>query len=473
MNKGNINLDEISLRGICTDLVRSLLFIILAAAAMWLGATGAGRLTYTPQYTSSATVVVSAKGENSAYSSLSMANEMAGVFSEVFQSDALRERVAQDAGEDIQGTITCQAIEETNLLVLNAVSSDPRQAYLYINSALKNYEDVAGYVFSNASLEIVQEPQVPEGPSNVSRLVSMRNMLALSGAAVMAVIVILAYLFRFTVKNTVSASRQLDGTIQGVIPFEKKNGIKKEQRAKQALLLSSPLVSMGFAEASRKAQARIEHHMKKRGLKVLQVASISENEGKSTVAANIALALAEKHKKVLFIDGDLHKPAQFKIFSKRQPGNFSLEDVLRKKADWRDAVIHDRKDQLYQIFQFHGIGDSSGILDMDRLTELMKEWREEMDYIVIDSSPAAVSTDSEVWMQLADTVLLVVRQDWSDVRMINDTVDLVWQSGTDFAGFILNAFKSEWAGARREYGYSHYTAERTYTAERNQYDGRK
>ena len=222
MNKGNINLDEISIRGICTDLARSLLFIILAAAAMWLGADGAGRLTYTPQYTSSATVVVSAKGENSAYSSLSMANEMAGVFSEVFQSDALRERVTRDAGEDIQGTITCQAIEETNLLVLNAVSSDPRQAYLYINSALKNYEDVAGYVFSNASLEIVQEPQVPEGPSNVSRLVSMRNMLALAGAAVMAVIVILAYLFRFTVKNTVSASRQLDGTIQGVIPFEKR-----------------------------------------------------------------------------------------------------------------------------------------------------------------------------------------------------------------------------------------------------------
>lgn len=283
----------------------------------------------------------------------------------------------------------------------------------------------------------------------------------------MAVIVILSYLFRFTVKNTICASRQLDGTIQGVIPFEKKNGIKKEQRAKQALLLSSPLVSMGFAEASRKAQARIEHHMKKRGLKVLQVASISENEGKSTVAANIALALAEKHKKVLLIDGDLHKPAQFKIFSKRQPGNFSLEDVLRKKADWRDAVIHDRKDQLYQIFQFHGIGNSSGILDMDRLTELMKEWREEMDYIVIDSSPAAVSTDSEVWMQLADTVLLVVRQDWSDVRVINDTVDLVWQSGTDFAGFILNAFKREWSGQQQGYGYSHYASEKPYTGERN------
>ena len=96
-----------------------------------------GNLTYTPQYTSSATVVVTARNEYSTYSSLSMANEMAGVFSEVFQSDALREKILEDTGETIQGTITCSAIEETNLLVLNASSPDPRQAYLLINSALK------------------------------------------------------------------------------------------------------------------------------------------------------------------------------------------------------------------------------------------------------------------------------------------------------------------------------------------------
>ena len=93
----------------------------------------------------------------------------------------------------------------------------------------------------------------------------------------------------------------------------------------------------------------------------------------------------------------------------------------------------------------------------------MNTWREEMDYIIIDSSPTAVSTDSEVWMQLADTVLLVIRQDWSDVRVINDTVDLVWQSDTDFAGFVLNAFRSEWTQPRQEYGYRSYAS---YTAER-------
>ena len=76
-----------------------------------------------------------------------MTNEMAGVFSEVFQSDALREKILEDTGEEIRGSISCASIEETNLLVLNAVSPDPRQAFLLMNSALKHYEDVSAMCF--------------------------------------------------------------------------------------------------------------------------------------------------------------------------------------------------------------------------------------------------------------------------------------------------------------------------------------
>ena len=73
---------------------------------------------------------------------------------------------------------------------------------------------------------------MPERPSNVSRLISMRNLLAAGGAALVILIVILFYLFRFTVKNAVSASRQLDGKIRGLIPFEKKTAGKGKERKK-------------------------------------------------------------------------------------------------------------------------------------------------------------------------------------------------------------------------------------------------
>lgn len=460
MKRELFNLDEISIRGLCLDLLRNFWMIILAAATVWLAVTGIHNFTYGPEYTSSATLVVSVKGESNIYSSLSTATQMAGVFSQVFQSDALRDRITEEVGEDIQGEITCSSISETNLLTLQTTCPDPRQAYLFINSALKNYEEVAEDVFANASLEIVQEPQVPSAPSNSSWLLVRRKLLTALGAVGMAAVLCLLYVFRFTVKNLVSASRQLDGSICGVIPFERKRFGRKKKARKQSLLLDSPAVSMNFAESSRKMETKVEYHMHRKHQQVLLVTSISENEGKSTVAANIALALGEKHKKVLLVDGDLRKPAQYKIFEEESKGRISLDKVMRGQASWKDTMVCGTRDKIWKLFQYHGVLNPEETLRGDVLQKLVREWKQEMDYIIIDCSPTAVSTDAEIWMEAADTVLLVVRQDWSDVRVINDVVDVVWQSGRDFAGFVLNAFHEEWMKGQREYGYRDYRRSR-------------
>ena len=180
MNRDLFRLDEISIRGLCMELLGNLWMILLAGLSMFFLATGWHNLTYQPQYTSSATLVVTLKGEENTYSSLSLASQMADVFSQVFASDALRQKISEDTGENIAGTITCAPVTETNLMTLSATCDSPREAYLYINSALRNYEAVAGDVFSNSSLQIVQDPQVPEGPSNTSWAMTYRWILTLA-----------------------------------------------------------------------------------------------------------------------------------------------------------------------------------------------------------------------------------------------------------------------------------------------------
>lgn len=473
MKRELFRMEEISLRGLCLDLLRNLWMILLSAAAVWLAVTGVHNLTYTPAYTASSTLVVTVQGQSSAYASLSVASSMADVFGQVFQSEALRTRIIQDVGEEIEGTITCTPISETNLLVLSATSPDPRQAYLFINSALQHYEEVAVDVFANASLQIVQEPEVPSAPSNTSWLMSHRTLLTAAGAAGMAAVICLFYMLRLTVKNAAGASRQLDGKIRGVIPYEKKEGAaglfsdrrkpvrkrKKQERkdpGKQALLLTSPLVSMDFAEAGRRTESRIESHMRKNGQKILLVTSVTENEGKSTVAANLALAMAEKHKKVLVLDGDLRKPAQHKVFEKKEEKEKSFDQVLSWKKNWRDALHYNEKDHIWQIFQYHSVSSPGNLIDQFAERNLAAEMRREFDYIIIDCPPTAISTDAENWLTAADTALIVVREDWADVRVINDTVDVIWQSGKDFAGFVLNAFHREWLRGAGEYGYRGY-----------------
>ena len=96
---------------------------------------------------------------------------MADSFSEVFGSYVLRSLIAEDLGRtDIEGEISCSIIEETNLIVLRVTSSDPRQAYLIIRSALENYDTVSDYLFSNATLRILEEPSVPYSPVSYTHL---------------------------------------------------------------------------------------------------------------------------------------------------------------------------------------------------------------------------------------------------------------------------------------------------------------
>lgn len=465
-----ISFENISVRGIVKELLHHLWMILAAIAIVWFGISGVGRLFYTPEYSSTATLAVRVKGDASPLSTLNTAKQMSTVFSKVFQSESLRNLIISDAGEEIQGSIDCTGIEETNLLVLKTTSPTPRQAYLFINAALEHYEEVTNYVFSNAALEIVQEPDVPEGPSNQPALVANRNLLALVGGIAMAGVIVLFYLLRLTVKNANSASSLLDGKILGTIPFEKRPRKKGKKRNKEALIISSPIVSMRYAEASRRAETRIETHMAKHKQKVVLVTSVGENEGKSTVAANIAISLAEKHHKVLLLDGDFRKPAQFRIFDEQREKLPSLAMVLSGKIEWREAIHKNQKTGVWELFQRKGISNPASLLETNLLKPFMEEWREEMDYIVIDCSPAGLTTDTELWMQVADTAVVVVRQDWADVRVINDIVDLIWKNCGDFAGFVLNSFDdvSQITGS---YGYQKY--ERAASDQANESRGKR
>lgn len=458
--KREIRLDEISVRSIAVDLLKNAWVIVLAALAAWFAVAGADKLTYVPEYTATATLAVNAKGNtSSAYTSLSLTNQMAGVFSEVFDSSVLREKIAEDLGqESIEGTITSSVIEETNLVILSVTSSTPRQTYLIIQSALENYGTVSDYLFSNAVLRIVQQPSVPYSPSNIRNIQRIQKLGMLGAGCAAAAVMILLSVLRFTVKNKTAAERNLDGKLLGVIPYERKRRTIRDirRKKKRSLLLNTPLVSLRFSEHTRRVMTRIMHHMNHRNQKVILITSVAENEGKSSIAANLALALAEKGKRTLLVDADLKKPAQYRIFDKPRTGKKWLSDYLSGKAGKNDILVRGEKSRLFYIFQESGVRGSGTLLDSDKMRSLIRACRKNTDYIILDTAPMALSSDAELMMTLADTVILVVRQDWTDIRAINDAADTIRASRTEFGGFILNAFQKE-PFAQEVRGYGRYS----------------
>lgn len=440
MNRNEIDFSSVSFLGVLRELKKNWQWIVIFTLSAWLFLTGLGQLLYTPEFTVSTTLVVTDKESENNYASLSMASSMADVMAEIFQSDAMRDLVEKDTNDTMEGRITCSQVPETNLIVLNIISTDPGSAYRFMNSALTHYSEVSSHVFSNASLQVLQEPSIPTSPSNRPRFSNHKNLLTLFAGLGMCALITFLYVFRYTLKTSSKAKSVLDGTVLGVIPFEKTN----KKHGKKALLINLPIVSMAYSEAYRKIVSRIDHTLRQKDKKVLLVTSVAENEGKSTCAANIALALQEKGKKVLLIDCDFMKPAQYKIFERR----------IDKEMNGYRSIQYNEKTHLWELFLSKPVENHINSF-INRLKQMIEYYRSEFDYLILDSSPTKASSDAEVLMDIVDCTLMVVKEDYSDIRIINDTVDLIWQSNSKFIGFVLNSFHEQ-VIQNNAYGYGYY-----------------
>ena len=149
--------------------------------------------------------------------------------------------------------------------------------------------------------------------------------------------------------------------------------------------------SFSFVESFKKLRNLLEHEHRRHGAKVFLITSVLENEGKSTVAANLALSLAKTSKKVLLVDADLRKPAQYKILERRGLETAEFSDVLAGDAPLSDAVHFDKEYGIYTIFNQSTERDSTELLRRKQTVRILQALREKMDYIILDSAP--VSTE--------------------------------------------------------------------------------
>lgn len=177
---------------------------------------------------------------------------------------------------------------------------------------------------------------------------------------------------------------------------------------------------------------KIRYKLENKKYQVIMVTSCLENEGKTSVIANIALALKENHKKVLLIDGDLRKPAIHKIFGLES--NDGMIKVIRGKED----VIMHTNEGIDCILGDSSFENASEIIESNYFKAFIEKAREKYDYILIDSAPSAILSDSTSLASMCDGYILVVRQNFIVGKLMEDTVDKLALSHQPIIGAILN-----------------------------------
>lgn len=445
MQKRNFHFDELNIHSLLKDILKNLWVVALLCAAAVFLYTAVSLHGYSPQFTSSATFMVSARDSNSAYNALTTTQSMASVFAEVFQSKVLREKIEEQSGETFTGTITPQTIPQTNILVVSVTESTPQQAFRAMNLVVEHYSAVSDYLFANAQLEVIKDPVVPVAPSNPIRIRdNFPLVIGLAAAAGIALVAALSAL-RDTVQTPKAARRKLDARLLRIIHHEERNKTlrSKFRRKNAAPLISSPLISKTFIEDNLNLCSAVDYHMRKRGQRVALVTSAGENEGKSTVAANLAIAMAQKGKKVLLLDCDFRKPSLHKIFEVEVPkgegisGYLAASDTqapklltLDKLGGLRLGVSHVENRSVHQL------------VHSSRLEALLQNARQDYDCIILDTPPMLAATDAEALAVLADTAVLVVRADFMYTTAVNDCLDKLRRSARDLCGIVLNNYHS-------------------------------
>lgn len=193
------------------------------------------------------------------------------------------------------------------------------------------------------------------------------------------------------------------------------------------------------------------------GGKVLMVTSLLENEGKSTVAVNLALSMAQKGLRVLLIDSDTRKPACCAILEQR---NFEhgLRDVLKKEASLSDALIRYKRSNMFMLLEKKGSSKASDLLSSQRMEEILAWARSEFDFVVLDMPPISAASDAESMKELADSSLLIVRQNVAVAKALNKAIASLDGGKAKLMGCVLNnAYSSNLtSGSHYGYGYGRY-----------------
>jgi succinoglycan biosynthesis transport protein ExoP len=249
---------------------------------------------------------------------------------------------------------------------------------------------------------------------------------------------------RFTSVTEINST--LGDSVVGLLP----EVVQKEGSIMPLLALNDP--RHVYAESYRSLRSAILFQpTDQKRPKILLITSAIPNEGKSTVAANLGRTLALSGSRVLLVDGDLRKGHLHRQLGlQKEPG---LPELLNQTCDPDKVMQKDAQANLSFISCGNlQTGNPGDLFLSSRLDEILARWRQEFDYVLIDSSPVFAADDASCLASKVDGTLFVVRSKHSSARTVREALDLLAQRQARILGVIFNGVDSS---ARSDYYYKY------------------
>ena len=422
--------------------------LAIAAALTW---------SATPLYSSTARLFISTSSSSNsgaAYTGELFASMRAASYADLIQSTELRERVAPslaEAGVESSGSVTANVVPETVILEITATATDPEQARVVaqayaegLSELVVDLEPPSGNRDALIEATIVDDAQASTSPVSPQ---PVRNLAlgAILGLLLGLGVAVLRHRLDTRIVSSEAIGEITSAPILGNI-FHDAVSAKDEPAA--ALAGTSP-----WAEAFRVLRTNMQYVEVDTDKLVFAVTSSLPEEGKSTVATNLALALALAKQRVVLVECDLRRPQLARRLG--LDDSTGTTTILIGKAGMEDALQLYSSTGLHVLVCGHVPPNPSELLQSVAMEKLLGELRDRFDVVILDAPPLLPVTDAAPLAAEADGALVVVRHGETTTDQLTHSLERLAAVDAKTLGVVINQVPPKKSGAGYGYGYGY------------------
>jgi len=205
-----------------------------------------------------------------------------------------------------------------------------------------------------------------------------------------------------------------------------------------------------LSEAFRGIRTAVFFGCQQGNIKVIQVTSPVPGDGKSTVAANMAVSIAQSGRTVCLIDCDFRRPRVAKIFGLKE--DVGLVQVIGGKVELEEAIQETSIENLFSVTCGRRPGNPSELLSSERFSDALASLREKFDFVIVDTPPILVVSDPANVSVMVDAVILTVRLRRNLKPIATRAAQMLHSINANMLGVIVNGIGVGGNG----YGYGGY-----------------
>jgi capsular exopolysaccharide synthesis family protein len=347
----------------------------------------------------------------------------------------------------------------------------------------KNQEALIRQAEKPEEITIVKPALTPTAPINPPKTMATGAMGILIGLVLGIVIGFVVETFDTSLGAIEDVEETLGTQVLGIVPQADAKDMRealrekypegiKETTEKQLVYLVSHFVPKSMmAESFRALRTNIQFKQAKKKIETIAIASTSPEEGKTLVAINLAVTIAQAGMKVLLVGSDLRKPAIDKVFGvEMTPG---LTDILMGNYPWRDTVktvtdiimgqmgtnevmMTPGLDNLHLITSGPIPPNPAELIESERLTAFIEEAKKEYDVILFDSTPILSTADAAILGTKVDGVLMVYRVGTVSRGLLRRSTAQLRQVKGNIMGVVLNGMRPDVSPDFQDYKYYSY-----------------